>query len=737
MKRQFALIPAYKPNENLISFIQSLETRGLEVVVVNDGSGEDYLPLFHKIQEQSLATVIHLEKNQGKGAALKAGLSYLNTINDDFQVITLDADGQHSIQDALFLLQRSLENEGSLLLGSRAQSKNSPLRSRIGNYITKKVFSLTTGVKVEDTQTGMRAFSKQLILKLLKIQGNRYEYEMNMLLDFAKEGIPIREYPIETIYINDNEESHFDTVKDSIRIYSQILKFISSSLLSFCIDFLLYTLSFALSGSILFSNAFARLISLHCNFFMNQNYVFQNASESTKREHLKEYLSYLGLALSLFAMNTLLLSAVVEVLGVNAYLAKIITEILLFILSYFVQKHLIFSKQEKKQTLPRNVHYKEGRNPLKRLNTKKVGLLYGLVLFSYTSYALLDTFVIPHPMKTVLAESANIEATSGIKESIEAKINEKLGLSESAEGSLTENTNGNSSYSTGQSASEAESSSGSAVSSSEANDTSENSANTEGSTNLTASSTVEGGTVIGSYSDSNVSITLKEYREYDSTIYVADVTVSDVSYLKTALASNTYGRNITDTTSDIASENNAILAINGDYYGARQSGYVIRNGSLYRNSSGNRDALAIMKNGEFKFVTEGETSAETLLENGALQVFSFGPVLLEDGSISVTENEEVGMAMASNPRTAIGYLGKNHYVFVVSDGRTSESAGLSLYELASFMKSLGVVDAYNLDGGGSSTLVFKGEVINTPTTNGHSSEERAVSDILYIGGKQS
>ena len=317
---------------------------------------------------------------------------------------------------------------------------------------------------------------------------------------------------------------------------------------------------------------------------------------------------------------------------------------------------------------------------MKRLNTKKAGLLYGLVLFSYTSYALLDTFVIPHPMKTVMAESANIEATSGIKESIEAKINEKL---------------------------------------------------------EPASSTVEGGTVIGNYSDSHVSITVKEYREYDSAIYVADITVSDVSYLKTALASNTYGRNITDTTSDIASENNAILAINGDYYGARQSGYVIRNGSLYRNSSGNRDALAIMKNGEFKFVSEGETSAETLLQNGALQVFSFGPVLLEDGSIAVTENDEVGMAMASNPRTAIGYLGKNHYVFVVSDGRTSESAGLSLYELASFMKSLGVSDAYNLDGGGSSTMVFKGEVINTPTTNGHSSEERAVSDILYIGGKQS
>ena len=201
------------------------------------------------------------------------------------------------------------------------------------------------------------------------------------------------------------------------------------------------------------------------------------------------------------------------------------------------------------------------------------------------------------------------------------------------------------------------------------------------------------------------------------------------------MANNTYGRNITDTTSDIADENNAVLAINGDYYGARQSGYVIRNSKLYRNTSGDRDALAIQKNGAFKFVSESETSAEQLLQAGALQVFSFGPVLLNNSEISVGENEEVGMAMASNPRTAVGYLGNNHYVFVVSDGRTSESAGLRLYELASFMKEIGVVDAYNLDGGGSSTMVFKGEIINNPTTNGHSNQERAVSDIIYIGGE--
>lgn len=341
---------------------------------------------------------------------------------------------------------------------------------------------------------------------------------------------------------------------------------------------------------------------------------------------------------------------------------------------------------------------------MKKLNKKGLGVLYGVLLFSFSTYALLDTFVIPHPMQSVMA--SNVVAGTGIKESVEAAIEEKLKSTDNSIEKVVNNTD--------------------AISGS--------TANTNISNTLTDVQTVDGGTVVGEYSDSNTSITLKQYRAYDSNIYVADVTVSDASALKTALANNTYGRNITDTTSNMAEDNNAVLAVNGDYYGARQSGYVIRNGNLYRNTSGDRDALVIKQNGEFEFVSEGETSAEELLQNGAYQVLSFGPVLLEDGEISVGENDEVGMAMASNPRTAIGYLGNNHYVFVVSDGRTSESAGLSLYELASFMKELGVADAYNLDGGGSSTMVFKGEIINNPTTNGHSNKERSVSDIVYIGG---
>jgi len=236
------------------------------------------------------------------------------------------------------------------------------------------------------------------------------------------------------------------------------------------------------------------------------------------------------------------------------------------------------------------------------------------------------------------------------------------------------------------------------------------------------------------YSDSNITITITEYQEYDTTIYVADVQVSSPEYLKTAFAQSAYGKNITEKTSAIAEKNEAVLAINGDYYGAQTKGYVLRNGTLYRESadSGQED-LVIRSDGSFEIITEDDSPASKLLEQGAAQVLSFGPALVEDGSIAVSENDEVDKARASNPRTAIGIIDSLHYIFIVSDGRTSDSRGLSLYQLAEFMQGLGADIAYNLDGGGSSTMVFQGEVINNPTTGGNRISERSVSDIVYIG----
>lgn len=237
-----------------------------------------------------------------------------------------------------------------------------------------------------------------------------------------------------------------------------------------------------------------------------------------------------------------------------------------------------------------------------------------------------------------------------------------------------------------------------------------------------------------SYSDENIQITVTEYREYDTSIYVADVVLSSPEYLQTAFAQGAYGRNVTETTSEIARSAGAILAINGDYYGAQEEGYVLRNGVLYRNTAvaGQAD-LVIFADGSFSIICEDEVTAEELLAAGAQQVLSFGPALVEDGAVAVSADEEVGKAKTSNPRTAIGIIDDLHYVFLVSDGRTDESAGLSLSQLAEFMQELGATTAYNLDGGGSSTLYFNGEMINNPTTSGRSIKERKVSDIVFIG----
>ena len=309
--------------------------------------------------------------------------------------------------------------------------------------------------------------------------------------------------------------------------------------------------------------------------------------------------------------------------------------------------------------------------------------IYGAVLFAFTVYALLDTFVIvrvyevpEQPVKTVITQE-----TDGTEVDLPDTETEQL-TSDTAdtvyiEPVFTEN----------------------------------------------------------SYVDSNMKIEITEYRYNNTNVYVADIVLSSPEYLKTALAKSTYGKNVTDKTSVIADGVGAILAINGDYYGARESGYVIRNGILYRDrASKNGVDLVVYEDGGMQIINESDITAQELIINGAYNVLSFGPGLISDGQITVSENYEVGVAMASNPRTAVGMIDDLHYVFVVSDGRTTDNEGLSLYELAEFMKNeLNAVTAYNLDGGGSSTMVFNGTVINNPTTNGRKIKERSVSDIVYIG----
>jgi exopolysaccharide biosynthesis protein len=350
---------------------------------------------------------------------------------------------------------------------------------------------------------------------------------------------------------------------------------------------------------------------------------------------------------------------------------------------------------------------------------KMAALLYGLILTAFTAYFLLDTFVIARVYSTVPEVSAQTsdlsltETEEDTAETAEAPTEQETETSSRKHRGSGELGRKKTSSDAADSASEG-SGSGSAEDSVSASSASSSSETT--------------------YQDENMTVALTEYQVDGTTVYAADIQLSSASYLKTALAKSAYGKNVTETTTEMAESNNAVLAINGDYYGAQEKGYVLRNGVLYRNTAekGQED-LVIYEDGSFEIIVEDEITAEELLEKGAVQILSFGPALITDGKVSVTENDEVGRAMASNPRTAIGIIDDLHYVFVVSDGRTDESQGLTLYQLSQFMESLGADTAYNLDGGGSSSMVFQGVLVNNPTTTGNSIKERSVSDIVYIG----
>lgn len=341
-----ALIPAYEPDEKLLSLLRELTAAGLKNIVVDDGSGEAYNQLFAEAAEY--ATVLSYPENHGKGHALKYGLSYINEhIRGKFIVVTLDSDGQHQVRDALRICKEAVLRPDALILGSRPQNASSPLKSRFGNYITRKTFAISTGQHIMDTQTGLRAFSSALLPQMLSVPGERYEYEMDVLLQAARAGLPIIEVEIATIYIDNNSGSHFSALRDSWRIYKEIFKFSGISLMSFCLDYVLYSLIawVGLAAGLPFAcgaaNISARFISCTFNFGMNRHFVFHDHGNIWRSA-----LQYYALAAVILLFNTLLLSLFIDYLAMNHYLGKLLTEITFFAMSWFVQKRFIFTNKK-------------------------------------------------------------------------------------------------------------------------------------------------------------------------------------------------------------------------------------------------------------------------------------------------------------------------------------------------------------------------------------------------------
>lgn len=335
------LIPAYKPDDKLVALTDQLLTHDdLKLVVVDDGSGEAFRPVFEALDKR--VTLISYPDNKGKGGALKTGIRYImDHMPECERLVTADADGQHRYADIRRVLDKSEEMPGALVLGSRAFDGDVPLRSRFGNAMTRQVFAIASGVKVRDTQTGLRGFDRDGMRLFVDVPGDRYEYEINMLLTAARAEMPIYEVTIETVYLNDNESSHFNPLKDSLRIYACILKFACSSLICFGIDYVMFQLLRTFIPLTWVSNLLARIVSASVNFTLNKKLVFKG-NEKT----LPAVLKYAALAVFIYLIDTAILTLLYEKLGWSRYVVKIISGVLGYLISFPVQGRIVYRKQK-------------------------------------------------------------------------------------------------------------------------------------------------------------------------------------------------------------------------------------------------------------------------------------------------------------------------------------------------------------------------------------------------------
>lgn len=342
-----ALIPTFQPDGTLFDVLEGLRRKGIDRVVVDDGSGMEYRGLFRRATREAI--VLSYGVNQGKGHALKLGLRYIHDhYPQDAVVVTVDADGQHEVADTVRCAQEASRNPHTMVLGCRTfDDADVPLRSRLGNKITRLVYGLTSGTWVSDTQTGLRAFTADLISLLVDVSGERYEYEMNVLLACPEHEVDIREVEIRTVYEEGNPTSHFRPVRDSLRIYAGILSFAAASFASFLVDFALFGVFVAFFGSlgvmgVLAANVLARCVSAAFNYTLNRTVVFRS-SEAVARTMPR----YALLAICLLAGNTLALGLLTGIVGVPPLAAKLAVEVASFTVSWVLQNRLVFKSKRR------------------------------------------------------------------------------------------------------------------------------------------------------------------------------------------------------------------------------------------------------------------------------------------------------------------------------------------------------------------------------------------------------
>ncbi|MFD1175485.1 glycosyltransferase [Paenibacillus puldeungensis] len=334
------LIPAYEPDERLLKLIEQLKKMSnYRILIVDDGSGEAYRPIFDTAAAVG-CTVLRHPVNRGKGRALKTGFQHLIEIGETRGVVCADSDGQHLPVDIQRIASALQKSGSSLVIGSRHFTGKVPFRSKFGNTATRLVYSFTTGTKIHDTQTGLRGYSSGLLKWLCQIPGERFEYEMNLLLEAARQGCRIEEIFIDTVYLDDNKSSHFRPLADSVRVYLPLILFSASSILSALLDFVLLLLLRGIGGSLAVSVIGARACSSIFNYTMNRKYVF--GSRQNKAKVYSSLPKYFALVIAVLVLNLGLMYLYNEWIGIPLIAAKLLTEASLFLFSYWAQRKYVY-----------------------------------------------------------------------------------------------------------------------------------------------------------------------------------------------------------------------------------------------------------------------------------------------------------------------------------------------------------------------------------------------------------
>ena len=338
------LIPSFNPNHNLVDLVLGLSLNPWnKIIVVNDGSSEGSQIFFDNLKGINNVHLLTHSANQGKGVAIKTGLKYIK--KKSFRIdglITVDSDGQHLIEDINKIAKSVKSNKDGVIFGVRSFDESTPFRSKLGNKVTKLLLYLLNGISIDDSQTGLRYLPISILDELLKLPGERYEYELECLFAINKLGYRITQVQITTIYIDDNEDSHFRPLKDSIRIYRVFAKFSISSFLSFVLDITIFTFFLFYLESIFIATLIARTLSGIFNFIFNRSFVFK---ANNKSEFVKELIGYILLWGALLISSGLI---VLSLQGSAAYFVipfKIMVDFLLFLISFYVQNYIIFNKK--------------------------------------------------------------------------------------------------------------------------------------------------------------------------------------------------------------------------------------------------------------------------------------------------------------------------------------------------------------------------------------------------------